>query len=60
MAVNQVVNLIRSSMIIGWVIGPSDVENRAALDKPLKNIMKRDEDVVHISNPRTKTPTNGK
>ena len=38
-----------SPMIIGWATGPSDVEDRAALDKPQKNIKKSDEDVVHVS-----------
>ena len=46
---NQVQNIILSPMIIGWATGPSDVENRAALDKPQKNIKKSDEDVVHVS-----------
>ena len=38
-----------SPMIIGWATGSSDVENRAASDKPQKNIKKSDEDVVHVS-----------
>ena len=46
---NQVENLIRSPMNIGWANGPSDVEDRTALDKPQKNIKKSDEDVVHVS-----------
>ena len=46
---NQEQNLIRSPMIIGRATGPSDVENRAALDQPQKNIKKSNEDVVHVS-----------
>ena len=46
---NQVENLIRSPMIIGWATGPSDVEDRAALDRLQKNIDKSDGDVVHVS-----------
>ena len=36
-------------MIIGWATGPSDVEDRALLDKLQQNIEKSDGDVVHVS-----------
>ena len=42
-------DLIRSPMIIGWATGPSDVEDRAALNRLQKNIDKSDGDVVHVS-----------